>query len=66
MCSGMLDNVIKPDSFSRMLKLDSYGSSYVWNKAKIVLKSLKESFKIFSLDNAIILKPASKVNEVIN
>ena len=66
MCSDMLANVVKHDSFSRMLQLGNYGSHYVWNKAKSVLKSLKESFKFLSLDNTIIHKPNSKVNEVVN
>ena len=66
MCSAMLDNAVKHDSFSRMLQLGSYGSNYVWNKAKAVLKSLKKSFKYLSLDNTIIHKPDSKVNEVVN
>ena len=66
MCSSMLDNIVKHDSFSRMLQLGSYGSHYVWNKAKSLLKSLKKSFKYLSLDNTIIHKPDSKVNELVN
>ncbi|MBK2105436.1 IS701 family transposase [Francisella philomiragia] len=66
MCSNMLDNVVKHDSFSRMLKLGNYGSTYIWSKAKTVLKSLKDTTKILSLDNTIIHKPDSKVNEVVN
>ncbi|MBK2297321.1 transposase [Francisella philomiragia] len=62
----MLDNVVKHDSFSRMLKLGNYGSTYIWSKAKTVLKSLKDTTKILSLDNTIIHKPDSKVNEVVN
>ena len=45
MCSSMLDNIVKHDSFSRMLQLGSYGSHYVWSKAKSLLKSLKKSFR---------------------
>ena len=66
MCSDMLDNVVKHDSFSRMLQLGDYGSYYVWNKGKSALRSLKKAFKLLSLDNTIIHKPDSKVNEVIN
>ncbi|WP_150467147.1 hypothetical protein [Francisella sp. SYW-9] len=66
MCSNMLDNVVKHDSFSRMLKLDNYGSAYIWSKAKTVLNNFKYTTKILSLDNTIIHKPDSKVNEVVN
>ncbi|WP_395166949.1 hypothetical protein [Francisella salimarina] len=66
MCSNMLGNVVKHDSFSRMLKLGNYGSTYIWNKAKTVLKILKDTTKILPLDNTIIYKPDSKVNEVVS
>ena len=66
MCSSLLDNYVKHDSFSRMLKVGDYSSTYIWNKAKPVLKNLNNSPKLLSLDNTIIHKPNSKINEVVN
>lgn len=66
MCSDMLDNAVKHDSFSRMLKVGDYASRYIWNKAKTILKDYKKARKILSIDNTIIHKPDSKVNEVVN
>ncbi|KEI35373.1 hypothetical protein FRA_34c05880 [Francisella sp. W12-1067] len=66
MCSSMLNNVVKHDSFSRMLQVGDYSSHYVWNKGKSVLKTLQNSFKLLSLDNTIIHKLDSKINELIN
>lgn len=40
MCSDMLDNAVKHDSFSRMLKVGDYASRYIWNKAKTILKNI--------------------------
>lgn len=66
MCSDMLDNAIKHDSFSRMLKVGDYTSRFVWNKTKTILKDYKKARKILSIDNTIIHKADSKVNEVLN
>jgi len=66
MCSDMLDNIVKHDSFSRMLKVGDYGSRYIWNKAKTILKDHKKATKVLSIDNTIIHKPDSKVNEIVN
>ena len=66
MCSSMLNGAVKHDSFSRMLQVGEYLSSYVWSKAKSILSSLKESAKVLSLDNTIIHKLDSKINEVVN
>ena len=66
MCSEMLNNTIKHDSFSRMLQVGNYSSPYVWNKGKYLLNKSDTSHKILSLDNTIIHKPDSKVNEVVN
>jgi len=66
MCAEMLDNTIKHDSFSRMLQVGDYSSQYVWNKGKNLLNKNNSSYRILSLDNTIIHKPDSKVNEVVN
>ncbi|KEI36050.1 hypothetical protein FRA_24c01360 [Francisella sp. W12-1067] len=66
MCSSMLDNTIKHDSFTRMLQVGNYESQYVWYKGKSILSNFREAFKIFSLDNTIVHKPDSKINEVVN
>ena len=44
MCSEMLNNTIKHDSFSRMLQLGDYSSSYVWNKGKYLLNNWSYGF----------------------
>ncbi|MRN51395.1 transposase, partial [Brucella sp. 10RB9214] len=65
-CSSMLDELVKHDSFSRMLKVGSYESKYVWLKGKGILKTYKDKPKILSIDNTISPKSDSKVNEVVN
>ena len=66
MCSSMLENIVKHDSFSRMLKVGVYGSKYVWHKSKGILNNCGKGLKILSIDNTITHKPDSHVNEVVN
>lgn len=66
MCSSMIDDVVKHDSFSRMLQVGDYSSHYVWNKGKSILKGFRNCLKFLSLDNTIVHKANSRVNEVVN
>ena len=64
-CSDLLSNIISHDSFTRMLSHNECASQYLWNKTKDFVREHEHNHGILSLDNSILHKPHTKVNEVI-
>jgi len=65
-CSELLDNKIKHDSFTRLLSSKQYDSKYLWEENKKTVRTVENNHGILILDNSIIHKTYSSLNEVIN
>ena len=65
-CSDLIDNKVAHDTFTRALSIDDYDSEFLWKNIKTDVRLAQNSNGVLILDNSIIAKPYSEVNELIN
>ena len=65
-CSDLVNNKIKHDSFTRALSAEQYGSKYLWEENKKIVRPIENDDGVLILDNSIVHKIYGAINEVIN
>lgn len=65
-CSDLVDNLISHDSFTRLLSKTNYDSKYLWQQSKDFVRAHENDCGVLSIDNSILHKTYSAINEVVN
>jgi hypothetical protein len=64
-CSALIDHKVKHDTFTRALSIRNYDSIYLWKSNIKTVKKHSNYEGVLILDNSVIHKSYSKVNEII-
>ena len=65
-CSSLIDHKVKHGTFTRALSIRNYDSVYLWKENTKIVKNHSNDEGFLIVDNSVIHKSYSKVNEIVN
>jgi hypothetical protein len=65
-CSALIDHKVKHDTFTRALSIRNYNSAYLWKANTKTVTEHSNDEGVLILDNSVIHKSYSKINEIVN